>query len=148
MAPLQTNQLPSAPSSGDVFRQRTSQRQRVSTAIISRLLPFRNTGVDDTHQRRRHGLRGLSADMRAQAEQIAAAFPAVPLEIILADLAVTRVPEVTVENILSGRVMATESRSPNESINTNDVHREEIHDASSQVTYSRAIPVCLLSLNS
>lgn len=50
--------------------------------------------------------------MRVQAEQIAAAFPDVPLRAILADLVGTRVPEATVDNILAGRVVATEGSSP------------------------------------
>lgn len=50
------------------------------------------------------GSPSLSAALWTQANQIAAAFPAVPLDAILADLAQTRVAEVTVENILAGHL--------------------------------------------
>ncbi|VDM16089.1 unnamed protein product [Hydatigera taeniaeformis] len=96
-----------------VIHQHQNQRQRASTTTISRLLPFHATTTDGAH-RRRHLVRGLSSSMRAQAEQIGAAFPGISMQAILADLAVTRVPEVTVENILAGRVVGTESVSLSE----------------------------------
>ncbi|CDS42576.1 autocrine motility factor receptor [Echinococcus multilocularis] len=111
VAPLPTNRPMNESPAEVVTQQHQHQRQRVSTTFISRLLPFRTTAADGAHHRR-HLVRDLSSSMRAQAEQIAAAFPAVPLRAILADLAVTRVPEATVENILAGRVVGTESDSP------------------------------------
>ncbi|VDK31900.1 unnamed protein product [Taenia asiatica] len=111
VAPLPTNRPMNESPAAVVIQQHQNQRQNVSTTIISRLLPFRTTAADGAH-RRRYLVRGLSSSMRAQAEQIAAAFPDIPLRAILADLVVTRVPEATVENILAGRVVATESDSP------------------------------------
>lgn len=80
-------------------QQDGDQPHRLSTTFISRFLTLPNGSV-----RQNEVDRPLSTSLRAQADQIAAAFPAVPLSSILNDLALTRVPEVTVENILAGRV--------------------------------------------
>ncbi|KAM7538230.1 hypothetical protein Aperf_G00000069991 [Anoplocephala perfoliata] len=99
VAPLMMNEAPSALVVEQQQRHQQHQRQRVSAAFISRFLPFHNADA------RSNGIdRPLSTSLRAQADQIAAAFPAIPLSSILSDLTLTRVPEVTVENILAGRV--------------------------------------------
>ncbi|KAL5110210.1 E3 ubiquitin-protein ligase AMFR [Taenia crassiceps] len=140
VAPLPANR-PTDESPAAVIQQHPNQRQGVSTRIISRLLPFRTTTADGVH-RRRYLVRSLSSSMRAQAEQIAAAFPDVPLRAILADLVVTRVPEATVDNILAGRLVATEGgssleESPQEGINPNSTYERP---SSENMAPSTSIP--------
>ncbi|VDD79216.1 unnamed protein product [Mesocestoides corti] len=102
VSPLITNQPPAEPTAAV-----TQQPQRRSASLLSRLprLPAAVAAAISDSQRRHASIQTLSSALRAQAEQISAAFPDVPLDAILADLAVTRVPEATVENLLSGQTV-------------------------------------------
>lgn len=76
-------------------RQGSDQRPR----LLTRFRPITPRTASQTQP-----LRPLTTSLRAQGEQIAAAFPDLPLNVIFHDLAITRIPEVTVENILAGRI--------------------------------------------
>ncbi|VUZ53689.1 unnamed protein product [Hymenolepis diminuta] len=76
-------------------RQGSDQRPR----LLTRFRPITHRSASQTQP-----FRPLTTSLRAQGEQIAAAFPDLPLNVIFHDLAITRIPEVTVENILAGRI--------------------------------------------
>ncbi|KAL7065093.1 hypothetical protein AAHC03_05178 [Spirometra sp. Aus1] len=111
----QSSSAPSHPSNQTVdssWRHQTQQsvtQTNTTSSFLPRLLSFfRETPSNGSarlpSQHVGTPLRALTPELRAQGEQIAAMFPSIPLEAILLDLASNGVAEVTVENILSGRI--------------------------------------------
>ncbi|VDO08356.1 unnamed protein product [Rodentolepis nana] len=99
----ETEQHVAAPGVTTTLAMEQQHRQRQVPNQRPRILThFRPLAHHTTSQSQ--PLRPLTANLRSQGEQIAAAFPDLPLNVIFYDLAITRVPEVTVENILARRI--------------------------------------------
>lgn len=78
----------------------------------------------------------LTDNLRAQGEQIAAAFPDLSLNAILLDLSITQIPEVTVENILVGRIRRDVPETPETQNETAQRNPEQVKQAATTIAQS------------